>query len=92
MTIWRVLCAVCLAPLIASCAGQPTTRVEYRLVTPPAHLMASTPVPAWAGGDWAAVADLAESRKAALQQCNADKASILDYVRHAQALYDPDAE
>lgn len=59
----------------------------YRLVTPPAHLLDETPIPTWEGGDWAGVIDLARSRQAALIQCNADKASVMDYIEQAEEAY-----
>ncbi len=49
-------------------------------MTPPDELLRDCPVPPWAGGDWLAVADLAEDRKRALLDCNADKAALRDHV------------
>lgn len=66
------------------------TVTQYRVIAPPVHLMVESPIPAWAGGDWAAVIDLAEARRVSLDQCNADKRAIRDYVRHARETFESD--
>lgn len=65
----------------------PLPSTEYRLWTPPANLLADCPVTEWAGGTWADVVDLAESRKADLADCNADKAALRSSVEAAKAAW-----
>lgn len=77
-----MLCALCLTALTGCSATSPT--IEYRLWTPPAHLLADCRVTDWAGGDWADVVDLAEARLADVQRCNADKRALREEVESAR--------
>lgn len=80
-----MLCALCLLTLTGCSATR--ERIEYRLWTPPAYLLADCPVTEWAGGEWADVVDLAEARKADLADCNADKAALRASVEAAEAAW-----
>lgn len=84
MRVSAALCALCLLAL-TGCSASPV--IEYRLWTPPAHLLADCPVTEWTGGEWADVVDLAEARKADLAACNADKAALRASVEAAEAAW-----
>ena len=52
----------------------------------PDHMLRDCPIPEWEGGDYEAVAVLAESRKKALKDCNDEKAAARKYQEDAQKL------
>lgn len=62
-------------------------QTEYRVIVPAEHLLADCPVTEWQGGDWLAVSDLAEARKADVENCNADKRAIRAQVEEALRQY-----
>jgi len=69
-----VLIALCLPLLTAACATH-----ETRTVTVPATLLAECPVPEWSGKTYRDLAELAERRKTALDDCNAQLEAARDY-------------
>ncbi len=60
--------------------SKPMTKTRVITLTPPAELMEETEVPKWQPRTNKELAKWAIERDIALQQCNADKASIAKYV------------
>lgn len=63
------------------------TRTEYRVWTPPDHLLEDCPVTLWTGGDWADVVDLAEARRADLKHCNTHKRALRKSMEAAKKVW-----
>ena len=85
-----MLCALC-PPVSTGCSATRAT-IEYRLWTPPAHLLADCPATPWTGEDWADVVELAEARLADVQACNADKAALRESVAAAREAWGQEDE
>lgn len=74
--------------MLTACSTAPTDpSVEYRVWSPPAHLLADCPVTPWSGGDWAEVVELAQARQADLARCNADKRALREALREARETF-----